>query len=105
MDTSMIIDDLDVLGVPVDPAKAQSPLAIDPDRVLAFPRTLQPFQTIPGRRRKIVEARGGIQQEKLPAGDPLDSPEPADIVIAEQSLCILVGEGADHIPFRFPYSL
>jgi hypothetical protein len=33
---SVIIDDLDVMSITVDPAKADAPLIVDADAVLAF---------------------------------------------------------------------
>lgn len=46
--SSVVIGDLNVIGVAVAPAEAHSPLVVDPDRVLPFPVMPQLFQAVPG---------------------------------------------------------
>ena len=55
----MVVDDLDVIGIIIVPCKADTPLVVDPDTMLAFPVTMQCFQVI-GRRNPqgFKEARG-----------------------------------------------
>jgi hypothetical protein len=64
----MIIGDLDVIGSAVPPREADTPLVVDPDRVLTFSAAAQGFELIPGRNSQIVKARRGIQNHKPVSG-------------------------------------
>jgi hypothetical protein len=45
----MVIHDLDIVGILVNPFKAHAPLVVDPDAVLSSPLTTQGLQAIGGR--------------------------------------------------------
>ena len=51
----MVIHDLDVEGVAVEPAKAQAPLVVDSNAELSHPVAGESFQPIPRRSAKICE--------------------------------------------------
>jgi hypothetical protein len=55
----MVVYDLNVVRIALAPAKANSPLIVDPDAVLAFPIAPQGFQPIPWQPQ-IPEASRGI---------------------------------------------
>jgi hypothetical protein len=59
----MIIDDFHIVAMAVTPNKTDSPLVIDPNRVLSFPITSQCFPLISGRRSQNAQFSGGM---KLP---------------------------------------
>ena len=44
---SMIVRDLDFVGVASVPAETDSPLIVDPDTVLPFPVTVELFESVP----------------------------------------------------------
>src|SRR5262249_1785526 len=48
--SSMIVDDLDIVGVAVTPAEADAPLVVDSDAVLPFAIPGEPLQPITGWR-------------------------------------------------------
>jgi len=50
----------------ITPNKTDSPLFIDPNRVLRFPITPQCFQLISGRRSQNAQLCGGVKLEQFP---------------------------------------
>jgi hypothetical protein len=72
----------------IAPDKANSPLLIDADRVLAFPVASQSLQLIAGRRSKNAKLRSGMQLEQLPQGHALEGTEALAVLVAKQLLGI-----------------
>jgi hypothetical protein len=68
----MVVYDFDFMGVLIDPTKADAPLVVDADAVLAAAVTLEGFQAVAGRETHDVESVGGIELEKLSSGRALD---------------------------------
>lgn len=62
---SVVIHDLDLVGIPLLPEKADSPTIVDADAVLSFPVARKRVQAIPGRRPQIVELPGIVQNHQL----------------------------------------
>src|SRR5271166_6190762 len=62
---SMIVHELDVIGVPVAPHEANAPLLIDADRMLAAPFTRQRLEPVARRNAQVVEPRDRFKQEQL----------------------------------------
>ena len=65
LEDSVVIDDLDLLGVLAGPTEADAPLVIDADRVLATAIPLQGLQSITGRQPKESQLNRGIDQLQL----------------------------------------
>jgi hypothetical protein len=55
-----MVAELDVIGITILETKADSPLIIDADRVLARPVPLQGIKTIARRNTQVTEADGGM---------------------------------------------
>ena len=53
--SSVIVDDLDILGIVINPAKADAPLPVDPDRILTGPSSAQCLQPIGRRHAQRIE--------------------------------------------------
>ena len=68
----MIVGDLDIPGCAISPYKAEPPLIVDANAVLALTIAAQSLQTITGRHPQIVQLPGGITGQKLRAGAPLN---------------------------------
>jgi hypothetical protein len=62
----MVVHDRDVVRIAVAPAKADSPLIVDSNAVLAGPIAAQLLQPIAGRDSKIVQDLAGVHQQQLP---------------------------------------
>src|SRR5690349_12605153 len=63
---SVIVNDLDVIGVPVFPSKTNAPLIVDADAVLAGAIARQLLRSIPGESMQVVQGCRGIQDQELP---------------------------------------
>ena len=69
----MIVGDLDIPGRAIAPYKAEPPLIVDANAVLALTIAAQSLQPVTGRHPQIVQLPGGINGQKLRAGAPLKS--------------------------------
>jgi hypothetical protein len=64
----VVIDDFDIFGVSIVPAKADSELTIDADAPLTATVALESFQPVAGRAAQGLNGHGGIQQSELTLG-------------------------------------
>jgi hypothetical protein len=62
----MVVHDLDIVRIAVAPAKADSPLIVDSNAVLAGPIAAKLLEPITGRDSKIVQDLAGVHQQQLP---------------------------------------
>jgi hypothetical protein len=67
------------------PDKTDSPLIIDPNRVLPFPIASQCFQLI-SRRSQNAQLRRSVNLEQFPQSDSFDGTEPPAVVIVKEIL-------------------
>jgi hypothetical protein len=56
----VIVDDFDIVAMALTPDKTDSPLIIDPNRVLPFPIASQCFQLISRRRSQNAQLRRSV---------------------------------------------
>lgn len=93
----MAIYDLDLVGVFAFPAKAEAPLVVDANAVLAAAAAFQGLQAIAGREAHDVESVGGIELEELSSGGALDIRRKVTRGGAGKEFFGLgVGEASDH---------
>jgi hypothetical protein len=89
----MVIRDLNIRSVSVDPPKTDTPLIIDPNGHLPDPIPLQKFEPVAGRIAQVIDNRGGIELAQLtespilnfswkPAA-PLALPDPFSLLVFE----------------------
>jgi hypothetical protein len=71
----VVVHDLDVVRITFTPQKADTPLIVDADTVLAIPVTVQ-RQPITRRRRQVAQFRCAVQLPQLSSGDLLDGLKP-----------------------------
>jgi hypothetical protein len=57
---SVVVHDLDIHSVPIEPSKADTPWIVDPNAHLSCPILLQDFKPFAGRIAKIFNRRPGI---------------------------------------------
>jgi hypothetical protein len=93
----VVVHDLDVVSIAVLPPKANAPLIVDPDTVLAPSVARQLLQAIRRRNPEIVQNFRSIQNQQFPQGDSLDSPEPPGVPPLEDSLRLFAAEALDHV--------
>ena len=60
------------MRIATDPAKADAPLIVDPNAVLAFAIAFERFEAICRRRAQIVERSGVVEHTQLSSGNELD---------------------------------
>jgi hypothetical protein len=58
----MVIDDLYVVRISLNPPEAQPPLVVQPDTVLSLAVTLESLQSISGRHPQVNQPGRGIQE-------------------------------------------
>jgi len=60
----MVIDNLNVIRIPVLPDETDTPLIIDPDAVLSKPVPLKSFKYIPWGDSQVFKGSGPVQVQK-----------------------------------------
>ena len=93
----MVIDDLHTVGVTSHPAKADAPLVIDPDAVLALAITLERLKPIGWRNPQIVQGGGVVEHAQFATRHGLDiGRQPPGWRSVPDLFRFLVGEVPDH---------
>ena len=93
----MIINDLDVIRIAILPTKADAPLIVDPNTVLASAIASEFLQPITWRHAEVLEELCGIDQPQLSEHTSLQlGRKPADGFTPEQALGVRVGKALDH---------
>lgn len=94
----MIVDDLNVIGIAVLPAKTDSPLVIDANTVLAGTISLELLQTVPRWDAQVVKLLGGVHQAEFAQHRAVElGGETPDRLALKQALGVPVGEALDHV--------
>ena len=99
----MIINDLHIVRAVLDPNETNTPLLIDPDRMLPPPIAAKRFEPVTRNRRQIIQRRRRIEHVELSqrhSCDPLKSPGPSGL---EQPLRFSTTEALDHSPSSIAY--
>jgi hypothetical protein len=92
----VVIDDLDVVGIPAVPPETHPPPVIDPDTVLSLPVACQRFEAIARRGLEVAQGARTVEVVQLPAGHSLDRGEATDRAVLEEGAGFLGREGSDH---------
>jgi hypothetical protein len=93
----VVIHNFNVEGVPYPPFKANTPLVIDPNAVLALPAPVQGFQMVCRRDPQIVQGNSPAYHSELPKGCLLNVVgQPMGESPVKNELGFLVLEVPDH---------
>jgi hypothetical protein len=93
----VIINDLYVVGIASLPAKADAPLLVHANTVLACAIAPELLQSIAGRDAEIVELLGRVHHHEFAQHRALEIRGiSSDGLASEQALSISIGEGVDH---------
>jgi hypothetical protein len=92
----MVVSDLHVEGISLTPPKADSPLLVDTDAVLASPVALQCFEPIAGRNTQIEEGASTVEVQELAPRHPLDGTKSPNVSVVKQSLRVTAPKASDH---------
>jgi len=63
---SMVVRNLDVVGIPVDEPETDAPLVVDGDGMLSLPVSLKFVESVAGRDLQVLEARSQVHVLQLP---------------------------------------
>jgi hypothetical protein len=92
----MIVDDLHVVSVSVIPHKANPPLVIDTDTVLARAVSFQSMEPVASGRQQVRQSFGRLQHQHFAPRRLPDVRKPWDRLVMEKSLRIGTFEGLNH---------
>jgi hypothetical protein len=92
----VIIHDLDVVRVPLVPAKADAVLIVDPNAVLADPIPLQRFQPIARQRGKVTQDRRDVQRVQTSTRNGFDIGEPGHSFSSKEPFGIGAAKRLNH---------
>jgi len=92
----MVVDNFDLVGVTIAPAKANPPLAVDANAVLTSSIASQYFQTVAGRAAQVVEPPRSVQVEPLATGRSFKRAKLTNIAIIEELLRVFRCKRPDH---------
>jgi hypothetical protein len=96
-DMLVIVDDLNFVGIAILPAKADAPLLVHTNTVLASSTAPELLQPITRRHAKVAELLGRVHRHKFAQHRALENRRiSSDGLASEQSLSIAIGEGVDH---------
>jgi hypothetical protein len=96
---SVVIDDFHVVGVTVDPSKADTPLIVDPDAVLAFAIPFEGCEPIGRRNAQIIQHGSVAKHAQFAARHGLDiGGQVPGWRSAADLFRFLVGKVPDHSP-------
>jgi hypothetical protein len=92
----VVINDLNIFRRTAAPAKADPPLVVNPDAVLAHALSFESFETIARWNTQIVEPRRNLKLPQFPPRYSGDIDEATDPVASSQRLRVWASEGPDH---------
>ncbi len=93
----MIVHDFDLIRMTVSPLEADTPLVVDANAVLPFPRPAKFFESIGGRGAQITQRRGVVKHPELAQGYLLNlGRESARPLTGEDFLGLTIPKGLDH---------
>ena len=84
----MVVDDFDIVGVPVLPCEAEPPLIVDPDAPCAQTISRKRLQTVAGWHSQIFESLSRVQEEQFPARRPFNRLKTSDGQVGEERLSV-----------------
>jgi len=92
----MIVNYFNVQRIAVFPAKADSPLIVDPYTVLSLAVAFQGFKTVSGRNPKILQLDCTVQIKQFASCNPFNTSKSSDVPVIEKCLCIFAMERTNH---------
>jgi len=94
---SVVVHDLNVVGITAPPGEADAPLVIDTTTVLTPAVALERLKLIARRGFQIFKNASPVEIEQLSPRGPRDCLESPNRHVPEQRLCVLAPEGPDHL--------
>jgi hypothetical protein len=95
LSSSVVVDDLDVVGITVTPHEAEPKLSIDADRMLTEATALERFEAVAGS--KICEQHCGMQTHDRTSGGVPKAVEGGHTLTFDKPQGPFVTAAADHV--------
>jgi hypothetical protein len=92
----MIVDDFDFVGIRFSPFKANAPLVVDANAVLALSVAMKRFQSIAWRLPQIRQQTGGMNGPELTKGGAFNRAEPLASLAPKNSFRFVIAKSSDH---------
>ncbi len=93
----MVIYNLCLVRMTALPPRADAPLVVDSNAVLALPVSLEGLQVVAGRHSHLPHLGGRVEGEELPSRAPLNRRrEPADQFSLEQPISLCARKAQNH---------
>jgi hypothetical protein len=92
----VVVDDLDLVDIPIPPHEADAILVVDPDAVLASPIAGKRLEPIPREGCQVAKFACRIELLQLPLSDSGDLLQAAAEYSLEERLCVSILEGPNH---------
>src|ERR1039458_737014 len=93
---SVVVDNLDLIGIPIPPPKADSPSIVDAQAPQPLPIAFQLFQPIARRLKEFFYPRNAVDLPQLAQRQPLKRRIPPAMVAVEHLFGLFVGKRAYH---------
>jgi hypothetical protein len=93
----VIVNDLNVIRVPIVPAEAEPPLVVDANAMLALAASFQGFETIAGRAVHVTQDFGAVQLAQLPLRNPFNGTETRHSFAPVKALRLFTAKRSDHM--------
>jgi hypothetical protein len=95
--TSVIVYELDGMGISIGPPEADAPLIVDPDTILTGTVALELLQPVAGRHLQVLQRLRSIDSYQLPQHGTLECRRVAPHALpAKEALRVPVGEALYH---------
>ncbi len=88
----MIVCYFNVIGIAVFPAKADSPLIVDPDTILPFAIAFQGFEPVARRNPEVLKMPGLVKVQELTPCNSFDRTKFGHVLVIEQRFGFGVAE-------------
>jgi hypothetical protein len=92
----VVIDNFNAGGMTIDPHKANPPLCINANAVLAFPVTLEGFKLVSRRHPQKLYGRCSVNLLQFAQSHSLKVDEPGNPFSSKQGLCIAAMKTLNH---------
>jgi hypothetical protein len=93
----VVINDLDFISVAVFPPKADAPLIVDANAMLARAIAFELLEAIAGRNPEVIEPFRRVDRDELTEHGPHELRRIAtDVLALEEGFGVAVGEALDH---------
>jgi hypothetical protein len=92
----MIIYDLDIVGVAIDPSETNSPLTIDPNTVLPRAVPFEQFESVARKRLQVAQLRSRRKQFQFSSGGSFKRVESSGEDVICQGLRVTASKASNH---------